>query len=237
MPLPNGSVGNKQISMNQMRTEFGISGAISMNQLYRGGGEVPSTQTTTSTVNQGGTISISSLVAGSGPFGSDGANSTFFAYRVAALPVTAVNGDVITSYGGTSYSLFVIHNGQSGSGGPGVAGQIYLGNSTGVTQNGSVLAQAVLPSNGTANGTLNISNNTSLSNQGGATHLVYKASGGGPSNQQDNSEYDVSLGSSSMTITQNRQVSNTSNINTSVPSGGVGDTEFEFEDLWGAFDV
>ena len=40
------------ISMGDMRTEFGISGAISMSDLYRGGSEVPSTATT----NQGGTI-------------------------------------------------------------------------------------------------------------------------------------------------------------------------------------
>ena len=32
------------ISMDQMRTEFGISGAISMSDLYRGGSEVPSTK-------------------------------------------------------------------------------------------------------------------------------------------------------------------------------------------------
>ena len=32
------------ISMSDMRTEFGISGAISMSDLYRGGSEVPSTK-------------------------------------------------------------------------------------------------------------------------------------------------------------------------------------------------
>jgi len=210
------------ISMGDMRTEFGISGAISMSDLYRGGSEVPSSALS----NQGGTISISSLTSGSGPFGDDGFSSVFTAYRVAALPVTLVNGDVITSYGGTSYSMQVQNNGQSGSGGPGIAASIYLGNSTGGTQNGTSLASAGLPSNGSASGTMNIGSNTTLSNQGGATHLVYKVNGGGSQFQQDNSEYDVSLGSSSMTITQNRS----GDVNTGVPASGT----IAFSDLYGA---
>jgi hypothetical protein len=210
--------GSGTISMDDMRTEFGISGSISMSDLYRGGSEV------SSTANQGGTISISSLTSGSGPFGDSGFSSVFAAYRVAALPVTLVNGDVITSYGGTSYSMQVQHNGQSGSGGPGIAASIYLGNSTGGTQNGTSLASAGLPSNGLASGTMNIGSNTTLSNQGGATHLVYKVNGGGTQNQQDNSEYDVTLGSSSMTITQNRSA------NDGVPESGT----ISFSDLYGA---
>ena len=39
------------ISMNDMRTEFGISGAISMNGLYRGGSEVPSTKELTNAIS------------------------------------------------------------------------------------------------------------------------------------------------------------------------------------------
>ena len=39
--------GSGTISMGNMRTEFSISGAISMSDLYRGGSEVPSTATTT----------------------------------------------------------------------------------------------------------------------------------------------------------------------------------------------
>ena len=35
------------ISMDDMRTEFSFSGSIAMNQLYRGGGKVPSSATTT----------------------------------------------------------------------------------------------------------------------------------------------------------------------------------------------
>ena len=40
------------ISMGDMRTEFGISGAISMSDLYRGGSEVPSSVNTTVTVSE-----------------------------------------------------------------------------------------------------------------------------------------------------------------------------------------
>ena len=237
MPLPNGSVGNKQISMNQMRTEFGISGAIAMNQLYRGGGEVPSTQTTTSTQNQGGTIT---KAAGSGAAGGQG--GSFNVYNATALPVAAQNGDVITAYSGTACSITIAHNGQSGSGGSGVACQVQLGNSSG-TASGSTLASFIVPpprnnnpgTNATHTGTISPPSNYSLVNQAGATHLIYRISGGpGP---QDNSAFSGSMSSTSMTITQNRTVSSTSNINTSVPSGGVGDTVFEFSDLWGAFDV
>tara|TARA_B100001939_G_scaffold97227_1_gene83640 strand:- start:12093 stop:12809 length:717 start_codon:yes stop_codon:yes gene_type:complete len=39
------------ISMNDMRTEFGISGAISMSDLYRGGSEVPSTKELTNAIS------------------------------------------------------------------------------------------------------------------------------------------------------------------------------------------
>ena len=81
-----------------------------MSDFYRGGGEVPSTST--STVNQGGTISKAAL---SGSAGGNG--GSFNVYNATALPVTAANGDVITSYGGTACTIVIAHNGQSGSGG------------------------------------------------------------------------------------------------------------------------
>ena len=48
MALP--ASGNS-ISMDQMRTEFGISGAISMSDLYRGGSEVPTTAEVTDAIS------------------------------------------------------------------------------------------------------------------------------------------------------------------------------------------
>ena len=39
------------ISMGDMRTEFGISGSISMSDLYRGGSEVPTTAELTNAIS------------------------------------------------------------------------------------------------------------------------------------------------------------------------------------------
>ena len=226
MTLPDGSVGNTQISMGQMRTEFSLSGQVSMSDFYRGGGEVPSTST--STVNQGGTISKPAL---SGSAGGNG--NTFNVYNATALPVAAQNGDVITAYGGTACTIVIAHNGQSGSGGPGVACKVQLGNSSG-TATGSDIASFLRPNgqvgtNGTHTATITPGTNFSLYNQAGATHLIYRTQGGpGP---QENSAFSGSMGSTTMTITQNRTV--TSNINTSVPANG----EFQFSDMYGAYDV
>ena len=58
MALP--ASGNS-ISMDQMRTEFGVSGAISMSDLYRGGSEVPSSVNTTVTVSE-----VANILLGAG---------------------------------------------------------------------------------------------------------------------------------------------------------------------------
>ena len=229
MTLPDGSVGNTQISMGQMRTEFGMSGQVSMSDFYRGGGEVPTTSS--STVNQGGTIT---KAAGSGSAGNQG--GTFNVYNATALPVAAQNGDVITAYSGTACSITIAHNGQSGSGGSGVSCEVQLGNSSG-TKTGNNLTSFVVPppknnnagTNATHTGTISPPSNYSLVNQAGATHLIYRIIGGpGP---QDNSFFSGSMSSTTMTITQNRTV--TSNINANVPPSG----EFQFSDMYGAFDV
>ena len=53
------------ISMSDMRTEFGISGAISMGDLYRGGSEVPSSVNTTVTVSE-----VANIITGYGYSGA-----------------------------------------------------------------------------------------------------------------------------------------------------------------------
>ena len=53
------------ISMGDMRTEFGISGAISMSDLYRGGSEVPSSVNTTVTVSE-----VANIITGYGYSGA-----------------------------------------------------------------------------------------------------------------------------------------------------------------------
>ena len=52
------------ISMNDMRTEFGISGAISMSDLYRGGSEVPSTKEITDAISSVSYSGVSSATLG-----------------------------------------------------------------------------------------------------------------------------------------------------------------------------
>ena len=53
------------ISMSDMRTEFGISGAISMSDLYRGGSEVPDEVNTTVTVSE-----VANIITGYGYSGA-----------------------------------------------------------------------------------------------------------------------------------------------------------------------
>ena len=57
--------GSGTISMSDMRTEFGISGAISMSDLYRGGSEVPTSVNTTCTVSE-----VSNVLCGDGYSGA-----------------------------------------------------------------------------------------------------------------------------------------------------------------------
>tara|TARA_Y100001973_G_C5119348_1_gene291865 strand:- start:215 stop:961 length:747 start_codon:yes stop_codon:yes gene_type:complete len=57
--------GSGAISMDQMRTEFGISGSISMSQLYRGGSEVPTSVNTTCTVSE-----VANVLCGDGYTGA-----------------------------------------------------------------------------------------------------------------------------------------------------------------------
>ena len=52
------------ISMDQMRTEFGISGSISMSDLYRGGSEVPSTKEITDAISSVSYSGVSSATLG-----------------------------------------------------------------------------------------------------------------------------------------------------------------------------
>tara|TARA_X000001382_G_scaffold66293_1_gene46027 strand:+ start:7789 stop:8469 length:681 start_codon:yes stop_codon:yes gene_type:complete len=217
------------ISMGQMRTEFGIVGAISMNQLYRGGGEVPSTQTTTSTQNQGGTITKAALGGG----GTLGQNGSYNTTTVEALPTTLASGDTVATNSNILSTISVANTGGFAGG----ATNIFFSNSSG-TRVGNYLASHAYSVNTNATVTSNKSfSGTIASNQIGATHLAYQVNGGGAQFQQENTTISSSLAQGSITSVQNRQVSSTSNINATVPTGGGGDTEFEFSDMYGAFDV
>ena len=210
--------GSGAISMDDMRTEFGISGAISMSDLYRGGSEVPSSATS----NQGGTVTIPQCT---GSISGDTANNTFTAVTSVALPVTSASGDVITAYGGTNVTTVINNRGSS----RGVNNSVFLGNSDGTSQSGSALASfnKGYGDQGTSTGTitpLTSSTYTLASNQAGATHVVYKITGGPGYEEQET--YQGTMTSTTMTITQNR----TSNVNTGVPASGT----ITFSDLYGA---
>ena len=198
-----------------MRTEFGISGSISMSDLYRGGSEVPSTATT----NQGGTIT-SNATSGSAS-GVNGSYNTIVSY---ALPTTIASGDTIQTNSNILSQLSTTNPG----GFAGVATQIYLSNSSGVIVSGGSLASH---STGSTSSNLNLSSNLSFnttlgSSQAGATHLSTQVNGGGAQFQQENTSLSSSLASGSYTLVQNR----TGNVNTGVPSSGT----IAFSDLYGA---
>ena len=212
MALP--ASGNS-ISMDQMRTEFSISGSISMSQLYRGGGKVPSTATT----NQGGTITSNATSGSAG--GVNGAYNTVVSY---ALPTTIASGDTIQTNSNILSQLTTANPG----GGAGAATQIYLSNSSGVIVSGGSLA---LHTTGSTSANLNLSRNLSFnitlgSTQAGATHLSTQVNGGGAQFQQENTSLSSSLASGSYTLVQTR----TGNVNTGVPESGT----ISFSDLHGA---
>jgi len=203
------------ISMGDMRTEFGISGAISMSDLYRGGSEVPSTATT----NQGGTIT-SNATSGQA-FGQNGSYNTIVSY---ALPTTIASGDTIQTNSNILSQLSTFKPG----GFAGAATQIYLSNSGGSIVSGGSLASH---STGSTSANLSLSSNLSFnttlgSSQAGATHLSTQVNGGGAQFQEEETNIQSSLASGSYTLVQNR----TANVNTGVPTSGT----IAFSDLYGA---
>ena len=206
--------GSGTISMDDMRTEFGISGAISMSDLYRGGSEVSTFK------DAGGTVTIPQCT---GSISGDTAGNTFTSVTSVALPVTSASGDVITAYGGTNVTTVINNVGSS----RGVNNSVFLGNSDGTSQSGSALASfnKGFGDQGTSTGTitpLTSSTYTLASNQAGATHVVYKITGGPGFQEQET--YQGTMASTTMTITQNRDV------NTDVPASGT----ISFSDFYGA---
>jgi hypothetical protein len=206
--------------MDQMRTEFGISGAISMSDLYRGGSEVPSTATS----NSGGTITKAALSGG----GTIGVSGSYNTTTVEALPQTIAAGDTYA----TNSNIVSFVNTQNGGGFSGAATNIFFSNSSG-TRVGNFLAQDVISSSNSFSGSRSTNKSfsgTVASNMVGATHFAYQVNGGGAQFQQESSVAQSSLTQGSLTLVQNRA----GNVNTGVPTGGSGDTEFQFSDLYGA---
>lgn len=99
------------ISMNDMRTEFGISGAISMDDLYRGGSEVPSSKATSCTVSE-----IANVLCGVGyagartnhgnavsPCGQTENSANYGYFRGGVTPSSSISWDVD---GGVKFTFY-----------------------------------------------------------------------------------------------------------------------------------
>ena len=257
MALP--ASGNS-ISMDQMRTEFGISGSISMSDLYRGGSEVPTTAEVTDAISSISYSGVSSATLGysnrymygnlhtySGGLGAGGLWAYGFMYNNLALSSVfnsininngGVNGSNYVSGGHADHILF--HMGTSASSQTiteivtatmGRAGTYYvLGATSGTTyapQNGHLGIEVDTGSGFSTVYTLAPQTTTLTS------RYTFNASVGDKIRitlkgfREEISRYYYLSTSSSA-------ADKTATINTSVPSGGSGDTEFQFSDLYGA---
>ena len=241
------------ISMGDMRTEFGISGAISMSDLYRGGSEVPTTAEVTDGISSVSYSGVSSATLGysnrymygnlhtySGGIGAGGTFAYGFMYNNLALSSVfdtrlinngGITGSNYVSGGYANHVLF--HMGTSASGQTvtetltatmGRAGTYYV---LGAAVNSGQLGIEVDTGSG-------FSTVYSLANQGSLTsRYTFNASVGHKIRftlkglgEEISRYYYLSTSSSAE--------DKTLTVNTSVPSGGSGDTEFQFSDLYGA---
>jgi len=197
------------ISMDQMRTEFGISGAISMSDLYRGGSEVPST------ANLGGSVTTDAI-----SFSSNGQNASGNVTSTKALGTTVASGDTFSSF--TYAGSFTAKK----SGGFGVPfTRVFFSNSSG-TLVGSILSNSAATHNEstpTAYST-SVSGTTVSSNHVGATHITAQAADTGAQFREEDTLIAASVNAFTFTIAQTR------NANTSVPTSGT----ISFSDLYGA---
>ena len=237
-----------------MRSEFGFASnqSISMSQLYRGGGKVPATATTT----VGG--SIPNLVGSQNGYGGSSNPYLNHYYSVASRFTgnmtcgndgnAAADGDitfttVAQADGDNAEHMQFVNSAPTNTGGVRIC-------TTDATGTGNNLQNGILNSgtspivfksfSGTqtasslTGGTYvtTIPDGTSFNiPQGTTSFRMFTHASGRKRMKGDNSGFctvNVGAGSGSFTST------NTSNVNTSVPSGGVGDTEFQFSDLFGA---
>ena len=243
------------ISMGQMRTEFGYDSdeSISMSQLYRGGGKVPATSTTTVSG------SIPNLVGTQNGYGGSSNLLGAFYYSVASRftgnmtcgndgNVTA-DGDITftttaSAGGDNAHNVQFVNSGEVNTGGVRICTLDATG--TGNNLQNGVLNSGTSPIvfksfDGTQTaasltaGTYvtTIPNGTSFNIPQGTTsfRMFTHASGRKKQQSSDDSGFiNITVGNGSGNFTS----TNTGNVNTSVPSGGSGDTEFQFSDLFGA---
>ena len=199
-----------------MRTEFSISGAISMSDLYRGGSEVPSSS------DAGGTVTTSTA-SGSGS-GSNENTNDWDDTNVHALPQTTASGDTI-SYSSITATATM---GSQDIGFNQCHANWYL------TNNGSASPPPVTSNlggvsmgygqGGAGTDSQSYSASSSTISTTGLTHIVLRAYGGGGQFSGENTSMSSSMAGGTITLVQNRDV------NTDVPASGT----ISFSDLYGA---
>lgn len=202
--------GSGTISMDDMRTEFGISGAISMSDLYRGGSEVPST------ANLGGSVTTDAI-----SFTSHGQDASGNVTSTKALGTTVASGDTFSSF---TYSGSFTAKKSGGFSVP--VTRVFFSNSSG-TLVGSLLSQSAATHSGMTTPTAystSVSGTTVSSNHVGATHITAQALDNGGQFREDDTIIAASVNAFTFTIAQTR------NANTSVPTSGT----ISFSDLYGA---
>ena len=237
MALPDGSVGNTQISMGQMRTEFSSDGSIpsdgsiSMSQLYRGGGEVPANATIGASIAN---LTGSTVFASGGQFGAFQQAARF------TSNMTCGNNGNVTANGNV---VFVASGSGAGNSGQNISmsGGVKVV-STNATTNaaGNVLVGTVYESfTGSVTSvaafsgvlTTTIPNGTSFDIPSGVTSfkmLTYVSVSKNENNQGESSA------SASLSNPSSGAFTSTGTTNTGVPDGSSGNETIKFSDLYGA---
>ena len=233
--------GSGTISMSDMRTEFGISGSVSMSDLYRGGSEVSSTATTTvgsSVATLAGSASVSTGISGNF-FNNNQARLTGAITCGSNGNVTANGNIVFTTSGSNNDSAPDIGGSMSGgvrivssdatfnSAGTVTGGTTYK-SFTGVTSAWTCTGASSTCISGYGTLTTTITSGTSLSVPSGVTSFKILTYGFCNARLRGDNEGTAGLtlnnGSGSITSTS------TSNVNTGVPASGT----ISFSDLYGA---
>ena len=193
-----------------MRTEFGISGTISMSQLYRGGGVVRSSG------NVGGSVTTDAI-----SFDSNGQDASGNVTSTKALGTSVASGDTFSSF---TYSGAFRSKKSGGFSVP--VTRVFFSNSSG-TQVGSLLSQSAAAHNESqlTSYSTSVSGTTVSSNHVGATHITSQALDTGGQFREEDTRIQASVNAFTFTISQTRDA------NTSVPTSG---NPISFSDLYGA---
>ena len=242
------------ISLEQIRDEFSQTGSIAMNQLYKDGGIVPSTQSGTSTTTVGGSVPN---LAGSPTTTAGHTGGLYFNNNQAQLTgtITCGNNGNVTANGNITFTNSGSNNnsatdvGGTMSGGVRIVSTNTTFNSAGTILSGTQytyftgVASAWTCTGNSGNcdsgyGTLTttIPSGTSLQIPNGVTSFKILTYGYCNAKVRDDGSggYEgsagLSLGNPSGSITSTTTTSTTTNINPNVPTNGA----ISFQNFYGA---